>query len=475
MSIAAFKKVTLAGLSRCKDELLLAVQELGCLHLIALNPKTKSTLTTTSTTVLDEIKASLRYLKASPDQGSPRLFWKGATPNQVVQQILSNQRAFRECTDRRDFLTMRIRALKEWGNFVLPAQAALNGIKLWFYKLPLKKLALLNKELPLQEVYRNQSYIFIVLCAEEEPHDDALSVYRVHTGSCALNELLQELDELNEQIEDLIDERRSLTRFRYLLSKEVAQFADRSELKKAKEKIQNHEVFFLVQGWIPEQGLENLEAFCVQQHIGLTIEMPLDEELPPTLLESSTWLKGGKELVNFYQTPGYHSLDPSIMVFFSFALFFAMILADAGYGLILALFTLFTWKRLNKYAFSSWFKPLLAVISLFSIIYGVLLGSYWGVEPKEGSFLAHLHIINIHNFKAMMYLVIVIGCVHICIGCGMRAWFARERNSKIQAIGFIILITSVLMFAGAVIQKCSFLKDLAIAQFIITHVTHGQF
>ena len=468
MSIAAFKKVTLLGLSRCKSDIVSSLQQLGCMHLIAINAPGKSTLTTVSTTVLDQIKTSLRYLKDSPEQGTPRLFWKEFKPEQVVQLILANQRAFKECIDRRDFLTIRINELSEWGNFELPAVTDLGGMKLWFYKISLKELDVLPKDKPLQELYRNNRFIYIALISEREPEDEKLSSYRVHSGSVALNALHAELEEINEQKENLIDERRSLTRFRYLLSKEVAQFADRSEYKKALEKIQEHQEFFLLQGWVPEANLPELQEFCEDQQIGITIESPLEGELPPTLLESSPWLKAGGEMVNFYQTPGYHALDPSVMVFFSFSLFFAMILADAGYGLILALFTLIGWKRLGKYNAGVWLRPLLVVISIFSIVYGMLLGSYWGVEPKPHTFLGHLKIININDFNAMMTLVIIIGCLHICIGCGMRAWFSHYLHEKIQAIGFILLINSALLFSLGKIKHIAFLSDSAIILFIIS-------
>lgn len=466
MSIAAFKKVTLLGLSRCKSDIIRSLQQLGCMHLIAINAPGKSTLTTTSTTLLDQIKTSLRYLKDSPEQGSPRLFWKEFKSDQVVQLILENQRAFRECIDRRDFLTTRIKDLSEWGNFALPAVTDLGGIKLWFYKVRLKELNIIPKDKPLQELYRNNRFIFIVLLSESEPEDEQLSSHRVHSGSVALQALLAELEELNEQIENLIDERRSLTRFRYLLSKEVARFSDRSEFKKAVGKTQDHQEFFVLQGWVPESSLPALEEFCADQQIGITIESPLENELPPTLLESSTWLKGGREMVNFYQTPGYHALDPSIMVFFSFTLFFAMILADAGYGIILALFTLLGWKRLGKYNAAEWLRPLLVVISVFSIIYGMLLGSYWGVEPKPNTFLAQIKIINIQDFNTMMALVITVGCIHICIGCGMRAWFTRYAYEKVQAIGFILLICSALLFSLGTMRHVETLSKYAVILFV---------
>lgn len=468
MSIAAFKKVTILGLSRCKSETLRSLQKLGCIQLITINSSNKPALTTTSTTLLDQIKASLRYLQNSPEQGTPRLFWKSNNPDQVVKRILENQQALRDCIDRRDFLTERIRGLSEWGHFEFPVEADLRGIKLWFYKIPLKHLADLPKTMPLQELYQNNLYTYVVILAEEEPQEERFSSYRVHTGAIALNNLLEELDELNEQIEDLIEERRSLTRFRYLLAKEVAQFADRSELQKASEKTMEHQEFFVLQGWAPEAQVPAVCAFCNEQQIGLTIDNPAEGELPPTLLESSPWLKGGQELVRFYQTPGYHALDPSISVFFSFAIFFAIILADAGYGLILALFTFLGWKRLGKYSVGQWLRPLLVVICIFSIIYGVLLGSYWGVEPKKGTFLASLHLLDIHNFKNMMMLTILIGCLHICIGCGMRIWFSHHINEKLQALGFILLISAVLLFSAGSMQHKEPLTQMGIGLLILS-------
>lgn len=468
MSIASFKKVTILGLSRSKASILEAMQALGCMHLIAIKKPTKSELITSTTTLLDKLKTSLRYLKESPEQGTPRTLWKEFYPDGVVEQVLANQNALKQCIDRRDFLIKKIEDVASWGQFIFPDKAELSGIKLWFYKLKLQERDLIPKNLPVHEVHRNSHYLFVVLLSKEEPDGVKLSTFRVHMGSSSLNELYAELDELNEQFENLVDERRSLTRFRYLLSKELAQFTDRSELNKALGKTHDHQEFFLMQGWLPESHVAALERYCQQHQVGVTIEEPCDDELPPTLLESPAWLKGGSELVNFYQTPGYHALDPSLMVFFSFALFFSMILADAGYGLVIALLTLLGWRRLSKSKIGAWFRPLLVVLSLFSITYGVLLGSYWGVEPKKGSFLAQLKIINIHDFKSMMALVIVIGCVHLCIGCGLRAWFARHVNERIQALAFIVLISSALVYAAGRMHSMAQLMDWATISFVLS-------
>ncbi|QEY50309.1 V-type ATP synthase subunit I [Legionella longbeachae] len=468
MSIAAFKKVSILGPHQDKVDILNSLQELGCMHLIAINPPSKSALTTTTTTLLDQIKAALFYLNNAPELGHPRFIGKDFNPDLVVQKILANQHDLRIAIDRRDFLITRIREVSEWGYFTLPAEKDLNGIKLWFYKVHLKEIARIPKDFTVQEVHRNHRYAFIIVLAEQEPLKEQFPFQRIHTGSVALSKLHVELDELNEKIDDLIDEQRNLTRYRYLLAREIAQFSDRTELHKALTQTQDHEGFFLVQAWVPHSELSRITDFCAQHQLGITIEHPLPEELPPTLLESHPWLQGGAELVNFYQTPGYHSLDPSLMVFFSFAIFFAMILADAGYGVLLTLFTLFWWKRLGRYNGAAWLKPLLVVISIFSIVYGVMLGSYCGVEPKEGTWLAKLKIIDINNFNLMMMLVLFIGCLHICIASGMRAWFTQHRNERIQSSGFILLIIAALMYSIGLMKHSSTITKYALVFFIIS-------
>ncbi|KTC91207.1 V-type ATP synthase subunit I [Fluoribacter dumoffii] len=468
MSIATFKKISILGPSQGKAEIFNALQNVGCMHLIAINPPGKPALTTPSTTLVDQIRAALLYLQNSVEHRRPHFLGKNFNPDLVVKKILTNQQNLRMAIDRRDFLKNRICEVSEWGHFSLPAEEDLAGIKLWFYKINLKDLTRIPQDIPLHEVYRNSRFAFIIVLAEQEPQEEHFPFRRIHTGSVAVSALSTELDELNEEIDELMDEQCNLTRYRYLLAREVAQFSDRTELQKALGHTREHQEFYLLQAWVPDSKLEAVMQFCQENQLSMAIEHPLPEELPPTLLETPPWLKGGSELVNFYQTPGYHALDPSIMVFFSFSVFFAMILADAGYGILLALFTVLGWKKLGKYNAAIWLRPLLVVISVFSIVYGVLLGSYWGVEPKAGTWLAKLKIIDINNFKLMMSIVLFIGCLHICIASGMRAWFTPDRNERMQSVGFILLILAVLLYAMGLLKHQNSITWPAIILFILS-------
>ncbi|MCW8450376.1 V-type ATP synthase subunit I [Legionella quinlivanii] len=468
MSIVTFKKLSIFGSSLNKNSMVDQLQALGCIHLISVKPKDNSVLTCPSTSLLDQFNTAVRYLKDCPEQGRQRLQWRQFNPDEILKSILANQKDMKELIDQRDRLLARVHELAEWGNFHLPDESQLSGIKLWFYKLTYKEAALIPKDKIVQEVYRDNRYIFLVLLAREEPQGEAFCSLRSHTGAVPLKVLRNQLEDLNEQIDDLIDERRNLTRYRFLLSREIAAFADRSQFKQALNQINDNKNFFFLQGWVPQSKISDIELFCREQVLGVAIEEPSADEIPPTLLQNPPLLEGGQKLVNFYQTPGYRALDPSIMVFFSFSVFFAMILADAGYGIVLAVITLLSWKSLGKRQSLTWLRPLLVTLSAFSIIYGMLLGSYWGLEPKAGSVLAQFKVINIQNFKSMMTLVIVIGCLHICIASGMRAWFSSGFCERVKSIGIIVFIISALIWAYGLMNHNNYIVTAGICLLIFS-------
>ena len=74
-------------------------------------------------------------------------------------------------------------------------------------------------------------------------------------------------------------------------------------------------------------------------------------------------------------TPAYWLWDPSSVVFFSFAVFFAMILADAGYALVLGGVVLAYWKKMAGSDAGRRWRVLLSTLAGASLVYGALAGS----------------------------------------------------------------------------------------------------
>ena len=170
--------------------------------------------------------------------------------------------------------------------------------------------------------------------------------------------------------------------------------------------------------------------------MALEVSAPGPDDAPPTLLENASRTEGGEDLVNFYKTPGYTSWDPSAVVLFSFAVFFAMIVSDGGYGLLLALPLAHFWKRLGGSAPGRKWRWVLLSLVVATVGYGVLVGSYFGLSPQPGTALDRLAVIDMADSTLMMGISVTIGVLHVVLANVMDAWRLRPSPRALAPTGW---------------------------------------
>ncbi len=137
---------------------------------------------------------------------------------------------------------------------------------------------------------------------------------------------------------------------------------------------------FAVYGWVPESKIEHIESLSTSLNMYCAKLVPHDDEVPPTYLENSPMGELGEDLVDIYDTPAHTDTDPSSWVLFFFALFFAMIISDGGYGLIFLLSALLM-KRKSKTASPGYkrFTKLFTILGAFCIAWGLLTGTFFSI------------------------------------------------------------------------------------------------
>lgn len=449
MTIVAMRRVTLCGPVREKEAVLKDLQRLGCVHLVPLAPLPKAPETLPPAHAVDAYKA-LRYLTDVRDKRRQVTDPRGFDMQQVVAEVLENRRMVRETEDLRDALRERLEALRPWGDFRLPAPEDLGGMRLWFYIVPVSLMGKMGSlALPWQEVHRDNRFAHVAVVAAEEPVPAAVPVPRTHTGALALSEVQRRLDAVEIELEEHLARRQALTRWCLLMTRNLARAEDRAARIHAATQTLDRGALFALQGWIPIPDRECIETFAVRYGLALLEEDPAPEDRPPTLLDNPPALAGGQDLVGFYQTPGYRGWDPSIAVFLSFTLFFAMILSDAGYAGVFGLLLLAGWRRLGASALGRRLRILAAALVGSAFVWGVLVGSWFGVSPPEGSFLAGLHLLDINDFDTMMRLSVGVGVLHMTIANAAMAWHTRGTPRARVALGWIAgLLGGFLLWLG---------------------------
>ena len=432
MSIVPLIKVTLYGPSAEKDAALDGLQRLGCLHLNDLRSGAEATNVAAPDA---DARSALQYLQDSPVRRRTSRQNADIDLQALVKEVLDIRDRSRSLSEEREQLRKWIGDLEPWGDFELPAWAHEGPLRFWFYVVPHHQMACVQAtELAWRVVGRDHRFAYVVIVSADQPAKMPVAPLSLEPRS--LSKLRARLGQVECELEELDYRRIGLTLYSEILREALDEADDHAARERAALVTLEQDQVFAVQGWAPSARVAALRQFASDRKLALTIETPTAQDKPPTLLDNPPALRGGEGLVMFFQTPGYSTWDPSKTVFVSFAVFFAMILSDAGYGLVLALILLAMWKRLS----GSGLRGLFVALVIASIGYGMLVGTYFGLTPPAGSWLAAVHVLDAENQSSMMLIAIGIGVVHV--GCAnlVAAWQRRKSVTALSSLGWACMV-----------------------------------
>ena len=438
MAIVLLDKVTLYGPAAEKGDVLEALQQLGCLHLVDLRPgEGRGAEVAASDT---GARAALQYLEDSPVRRRPQTR-AGVDFQALVKEALEVRDRSHALGEEQQQVRRGIADVEPWGDFEVPEWGREGALRLWFHVVPLHKLdQLKDVDATWSVAARDHRFAYVVVVAAEPP--EGMPVAPVTLPPQRLSALRGRLEEIERELEDLEYRRIGLTLHREALAASLDEADDRAARKRAGLAALERDQLFALRGWASAAQVPALRKLAADRRLALTVEPPGPGDAPPTLFDNPPALRGGEGMVTFYRTPSYRMWDPSRTVFFSFAVFFGMIFSDAGYGLVLGLFTLAMWRRLGRSPGSAAARGVLVALVASSILYGVLVGSYFGLEPPAGSWLARARVIDAGNLNQMMLISVGVGVLHLTSANLITAWQRRKSARALSAVGWAIVLLS---------------------------------
>ncbi len=211
-----------------------------------------------------------------------------------------------------------------------------------------------------------------------------------------------------------------------------------------------------LKGFCPRHSTKKVSAMAKKQGWGIVVQKPDKPQEVPTLIKNPKWVRMIRPVFNFMGTlPGYKEYDVSLWFLIFFSLFFAMLIGDAGYGLIFLGASFFAQKKIKKAPKEPFF--LMYTLSVATVIWGAITGTWFGYERiAQLPFLNFLVINRIDSFAQenqsfMIYLCFLIGAIHLSIAHLIK--FFRYINSLVSLaqIGWVFIIWFVFYFAGGLV------------------------
>ena len=446
MAIVPLVKVTFYGAATQQPAVIERLQELGCLHLIDMG---RSAGAGDRGDVSHSAREALRFLRSCPQQLRQIRRLHDFDRERVVDESLAIARRQQELRDERDELQQAIENVQPWGDFLLPEEGCIGDVRFWFYVVPLREASqLAGLPYVIREISRDPFSAYVVVVHTDEP--DGMPGQRRDLDPRSLSALRDRLEQVDEELEELEHERMGLTRWCDLLAGDLDAADDQIAQQRAAELALGGRNVFALRGWAPRSAQQRIREFAGSQGLAVSVEPPGEADRPPTLLDNPDELSGSEALVTFYKTPVYGAWDPSLIAFGSFALFFAMIVADAGYGIVLAVLTAYLWKRLGHTSAGRRTRNVLAVIVGCTLVYGLFCGSYFGISPAANSVLGRLQFLDAESQAVMMPLTIVIGVIHLSLANLVVAWTQRGKLTALASLGWVaFMIGAALAGIGA--------------------------
>ncbi len=204
--------------------------------------------------------------------------------------------------------------------------------------------------------------------------------------------------------------------------------ADKIAFESAKELMAESGAVAYVSGWVPEDRCAAVADAAHECGWGLLMREPAEGETPPTLIEPPKLFKPVKVLFDGLGiAPAYTESDVSVPFMCYFSLFFAMLVGDGGYGLLIFALTMLGWRRYRKGGGSatasgavmkSWLV-LMTVFSLATIGWGLLSNTWFGAGLPWLADWPTVKWLADPSYQNMMLLCFTIGASHLMLA---RIW-----------------------------------------------------
>lgn len=542
MAIVKMKKLRVMALAECREDLLGGLQHLGCVEISepnlsdpawsALLRRGSSSLAQTRTEIADAhtaLAAIKQYAKVKDGlfiqrrQVSEQEFLDPTGKEQakaVSQKIGGALREISRLQGDEARLTARRQALTPWASLDMPLE--LEGTAHARFRLMVcpsgtdigaVRIALADVAAELYEVSadKQQTYV-LLLChrAEEETAQELLRPFNFSavafpgtTGTAAEN-----MDALDQSLADnkkaqeaaaaaIVQDAKS----RDVLRMYLDQLRAEAEKDASAERLLTDGTILFFEGWAPAESLQEVEKLLQSMDCAWEAEDPAPEEIHdvPVRLKNNWLTKPLNMVTEMYSLPAYNNVDPNPLMAPFFILFYGIMMADMGYGLLMFLAGFFISRKYRPKGTMGHLFGLMTLCGVSTFIMGAITGGFFGdfltqaVLLTTGKEFALPALFTPLDDTLMILLgSMALGLVHIITGMAISfvrklqngavldavfeevTWWVVFLGIGLTALGItnlVLYLGILLVVAGPLITGKGFGKVTGIFASLYNHIT----
>lgn len=449
-----------SSLSR-KKEMLDGLEKLGVLHIA--EKKGAAQTVTEKFTELSRLTASLaEYLPAKKEQKnqSAKPLLQGEEFDQYYGDVKNAMERKSALGQELSVLRAELERIAPWGNITAADLDLLKEQKydIYFYTVPASTYANLIADEERQIIHlKDVKKEVLIASIGKLPPEFSTSEFTLPEKS--VEELENAELECQKGIEKSIDVLKDAALHMESFNAAMLVAQNDERYSSASQTAGSDDSFVWLAGYVPESDVEEFKTTASENGWAYAIENvdAEDEKIP-------TKLKFGKVsglIEPLYKIlgilPGYRESDISMWFLLFFTLFFAMILGDGAYGLLILVGAIGYVAKTKKKNTTTY---LLFVLAIATIIWGAITGTWFGLESAmKVPFLKAMVIPSLANYpeyfnvtasaqqNMVMKFSFSIGAIQMCLGSliSVKKKLSEKNLSWVADLGWLVAIVSLYM------------------------------
>ncbi len=465
--IVEMQKITLLVDGKHREEALKGLRDLGVVHVHHVKTPVSENISRIEREI-EKANKALMIVGAGPDSGQ-KAGTKQAeeTADNILALVADKENLQREL----DEYAERDSWFKVWGDVSLASLQKLEDAGIWvrFYSGEKKTVLAALDEKPaghVQTVYDDGKMVRIAWFALSK--DDTLDLTPHPMPPVEYADLQENIQACEAQIAQIDKNIEKLGKKSDTLYAWLRDLDSRLEFARVHDGMGQDDRIVYLEGFCPAGHIDDFKKAAQKSGWGYMVREPDQPEHVPTKIEYNKYSKLSKPVFGFMGTiPGYTEFDVSGIFLTFLSIFFAMLVGDAGYGLLFLGLTLLFHKKAPKDSPKEAFF-LLYLMSGFTIVWGALSGVWFGYEP-----FARLPVLSAFKqdfvygyddatMDSVMLICFIIGGIQLSIAHLLQAWRNRRSPKALGDIGWVAILWGIFLLAlQFVLGEKSTLKTMA--------------
>lgn len=538
MSIVKMKKLAVIGLDTAKETLLSDLLELGAVQITDQSGELdkegiwkdfgerdgNETEVAALELLINRMSLAIDTLDRFSASKGPLFFTRRAMKKSEFAKILENRDRIYEDAERVLALNEQRHRLKEqinkknaelaavrpWAAYdlpleleatkctaihlgVVPSTADLDGLK--------RKIYDGREAVELKEIGKDRELRYLAAVVMKEQEEEILTILKQHgytptpfkgfTGAAAENEkrLAEEIRGREKKCGEVEAEISRLFSLKSGIECVYDQLIMERDREKAREQLLKTKRTFCLTGWVPETCVEAVSKALADSGCCFEYRDPEDGENVPVLTANNSLVDPFEAVTEMYSLPDYRGVDPTKYLALFYAMFFGIMLSDAGYGIVIAAACFVLLRRFALEGMTYRMIKMFFYCGLSTVFWGALFGGWFGdffqvaaktIFHKEIT-ISPIWFNPIEDPTRLLIWSLVFGVIHLFLGMGIKAAMLIRRGQWKDAVfdifSWYMVITGAAMWLGGGSVSQAIVKPgmyIAIAGAVILLLTGGR-